>query len=84
MPETKSSDIQLSAEQFDKLQKLNFVAIRIAQDAEVIVQEEKLKIAKSQKDIRDYIYMLSETLPINPSISYDLDVETKSLKKTKP
>jgi hypothetical protein len=83
MSETKSDNIQLTDEQCSKLSKLNLQAVRVAQDAEVVVQAQKLKVAESQKEIRDYLYTLAETLPINPSFTYDLDIDTKTLKKTK-
>lgn len=81
MSETKSDDIQLTDDQCKTLNRLNLQAIRVAQDAEVVVQAEKLKVAQSQKEIRDYLYTLAESLPINPTFAYDLDSEKKILKK---
>jgi hypothetical protein len=81
MAETKSEDIQLTDDQCKTLNRLNLQGIRVAQDAEVIVQEQKFKVAQSQKEIRDYLYTLAETLPINPSATYDLDFDRKILKK---
>jgi hypothetical protein len=81
MPEIKSDGIQLSEEQCKKLNALNLKCMRVAQDAEVIVQEQKLKIAQAQKETRDYLHTLAESLPINPSVTYELDTDTRVLKK---
>jgi hypothetical protein len=80
MEDIKSEDtIQLKPEEFSRLENLNNLALRTAQDAEVIVQEQKLNVAKAQKEVRDYLFTLAERHPINPSANYELNRETKSL-----
>jgi ribosomal protein L25 (general stress protein Ctc) len=82
--ETKKNDeIQLKPEEFEKLSKLNSSALRVAQDAEVIVQQQKLNVSLAQKDIRDYLFTLAESHPINPTLNYELDREGKTLKLKK-
>lgn len=80
MDDNKSEDtIQLKPEDFNKLEMLNNTALRVAQDADVIVQEQKLNVAKAQKDIRDFLFTLAEKHPINPAVNYELNRDTKSL-----
>jgi hypothetical protein len=79
MLESNGDEIQLTPEEFDRLDKLNNNAVRVAQDAEIIVQEQKLLIAKSQKEIRDYMFVLSSHHSIDPTASYVFNRESKTL-----
>lgn len=75
----KDGCIKLKKEQFEELQKRNNAANRITMDVEIEIQRLKLIMLESQKAVRDYMYQLSESYPIDPNTPYDLRKDTMTL-----
>jgi hypothetical protein len=73
------TEITLSEEEFQELDKLCTESFRAQQDAELEMQRLKYELLQKQKAMRDYLFQLSKIHPIDPSSEYILNKNSKTM-----